>query len=292
VTISSVAEGDAVTATATDGNGSTSEFSRNLVVSQGTTPTPTPVPPTATSTPLPTETPTATPTLTPTPVLPTPTALPATTYAADTFSRNVTDGWGSAETGGAYSLSGTAANFNVTGNVGTLVVPAAGNTRTAVLPSMSAQDVDLVVRVQTDKAATGGPQYAYGVARRVSSSTEYRGQVRLLADGSVRLRASRVVAGTETLLDSDVVVSGLTHRPNTSSGCGCRSWAPTQPHCAQGLGRWQAEPSAWQYSVTDSEASLQVAGAVGLRVYIAGTSTNAPVLFTFDDFLVSSIASP
>jgi hypothetical protein len=50
----------------------------------------------------------------------------------------------------------------------------------------------------------------------------------------------------------------------------------------------QAEPSAWQYTTTDSDASLQVAGAVGLRTYIAGTSTNAPVLFTFDDVRVTS----
>ena len=166
----------------------------------------------------------------------------------------------------------------------------AGTTRAAVLPSVSAQDVDLVVRVQTDKVATGGPQYAYGVARRVSSNTEYRGQVRLLADGSVRLRASRVVAGTETLLGSDVVVSGLTHRPNTFIWLRMQV-VGTNPTTIRlkGWADGQAEPATWQYTTTDSEASLQAAGAVGLRTYISSTTTNAPVLFTFDDLRVASV---
>jgi hypothetical protein len=41
------------------------------------------------------------------------------------------------------------------------------------------------------------------------------------------------------------------------------------------------------YSVTDSTASLQTAGAVGLRAFLTSGVTNAPVVFTFDDVLVT-----
>jgi hypothetical protein len=50
----------------------------------------------------------------------------------------------------------------------------------------------------------------------------------------------------------------------------------------------QTEPTSWQYTVTDSEPSLQVAGPVGLRAFLASGVTNAPVVFSFDDLLVTS----
>ena len=80
-----VAEGEFVTATATNAGGSTSEFSACQPVTAGVvtqpTPTPTPTPaPTATPTPSPTVTPTPTATATPTPTA-TPTATPTPTPA-------------------------------------------------------------------------------------------------------------------------------------------------------------------------------------------------------------------
>jgi hypothetical protein len=47
-----------------------------------------------------------------------------------------------------------------------------------------------------------------------------------------------------------------------------------------------AEPSTWQVSASDSTAALQVAGAVGLANYLAGSSTNAPVVSSFQAFKV------
>ena len=49
------------------------------------------------------------------------------------------------------------------------------------------------------------------------------------------------------------------------------------------------EPTTWQYTATNSVAALQAAGGVGLQAYLSSATTNAPVLVTFDDFLVTSI---
>src|SRR5690606_11831403 len=87
---------------------------------------------TSASPPTPTPTATATPATTPTP---TPTSTPTSdTIAADQFSRAVTDGWGSADTGGAYSLEGETSDFNVNGSAGAMLLRGAGITRTAYLP--------------------------------------------------------------------------------------------------------------------------------------------------------------
>jgi hypothetical protein len=49
---------------------------------------------------------------------------------------------------------------------------------------------------------------------------------------------------------------------------------------------WRAgttEPAAWGASANDTTASLQAAGSIGLVSYLSGSSTNAPVVVTFDD---------
>jgi hypothetical protein len=44
-----------------------------------------------------------------------------------------------------------------------------------------------------------------------------------------------------------------------------------------------SEPSGWTVSATDSYAGLQTAGAVGLRAYLSGSATNAPVTLSVLD---------
>jgi hypothetical protein len=43
------------------------------------------------------------------------------------------------------------------------------------------------------------------------------------------------------------------------------------------------EPAAWTGTTTDSSASLQTTGAVGLRSYLSGSATNAPIAVSFDN---------
>jgi hypothetical protein len=45
-----------------------------------------------------------------------------------------------------------------------------------------------------------------------------------------------------------------------------------------------AEPAAWAVTTTDSSLALQAAGSVGLRSYLSGSATNAPVVQTVRAF--------
>jgi len=209
----------------------------------------------------------------------------------DAFSRTVAGGWGSAPIGGLYTLlGGSASDYAVDGGAGTLLVGSAGSvSRNAILSGVTARDVDLRVRVKTDKAATGSGPLWYVVARRVSHGQEYRGRLRVSSSGKVMVQAARVTNGSEVLLGTEGA-SGVSHRADeyVQVRMQISGAAPTTIR----LKAWadgQAEPSGWQYSVTDSEAGLQTAGALGLRAYLSSSVTNAPVRFSFDDFSAVSL---
>ena len=246
-----VSNGDVVTSTATDDLGNTSEFSNNITV--GGEPTP----------------------------------EPQLAAAADTYGRVVTDGWGSADIGGAYKLYGPASQFDVAGGVGTVEVPLNGGYG-AYLQELSTQDVDMVFDVATDKEASGYRQTVIVAVRSVARSTEYRGKVQL-ASGGVYVRAEKILGGATTALSSLVKVSGLTHQANTPLRI--RMQAVGEGSTTVKLKVWPTsigEPASWQYSATDSEAQLQAPGAVGVRAQMPGVADNAPVTYSFDNLSVTT----
>jgi CSLREA domain-containing protein len=212
---------------------------------------------------------------------------PPGAIAADAFGRTVASGWGSADTGGAYTLQGAAANYRVTGSAGTMTMAAAGS-RAALLPSTSAQDVDITFRVAADKVAAGGNYVVYAVGRQ-NGTSEYRAKLVFNANGSVAVSASVLASGTESSLGSSVTVPGVVPAANgyvwvhaRISGSNpttitVKAWADGQP-----------EPSAWQFSATSSQAGLQAAGGLGVRAWLSGSVTNGPVTFSFDDYAVTA----
>jgi len=211
-----------------------------------------------------------------------------TVYAADAFGRSVANGWGTADVGGSYSRTGTASSFNVGNGVGIVVLPASGALRSSLLAGVSAGDVDIKVRVSTDRLPTGGGYWVYLVARRAGNN-EYRPKIHVLANGNVAVHAGRVINKSESSIAPEVAVAGLTATANnyiwiraqlTGSGpttIRVKAWADGQ-----------AEPATWQFSATENTAALQGAGSVGLRAYLGGSVSNAPLTFRFDDYSVSA----
>jgi hypothetical protein len=49
------------------------------------------------------------------------------------------------------------------------------------------------------------------------------------------------------------------------------------------------EPAAWQVTATDSTASLQNAGGVGIRGYVGTSTTNGPVSVRLDNLLATTL---
>ena len=135
-------------------------------------------------------------------------ASAVTVYASDLFSRTLANSWGSANTGGAYTLQGTAADYDTTGTTGTIALPTGSANRSAVLASVSARDVDLSYRVAVDKVPVGGNLWSYGLVRRVNATNEYRAILRFAAGGAVFIQASTLVNNTEASIGTEVRVTG------------------------------------------------------------------------------------
>jgi hypothetical protein len=74
---------------------------------------------------------------------------------ADTFTRSVTDGWGTSSSGSVYEYSGALADFDTTGTTGTTSLPA-GQGRQARMIGPNYAAITATVKVKSDKLAVGG----------------------------------------------------------------------------------------------------------------------------------------
>ena len=185
-------------------------------------------------------------------------------YAKDAFERTATNGWGTADLGGAWSVSGALPKWSVGSGVGSVSL-AAGGSGTAILPSVSKTDTEVAVALASSKIATGGGDYFSVIARQVGATTDYRGKVQFRSDGTVVVVLTKMVAGTETAVSSTVVLPGVTMAANDKLQVRVQA-VGTSPTTLR-LKAWKngtAEPAAWTLNVTDTTSGLAVRGCGGV----------------------------
>lgn len=209
----------------------------------------------------------------------------AQTYVTDSFSRSVSNGFGEADLGGAWSTSNTASLLQVSGGTGRITLPNAGSGVTAELGAVSAQDVEATVDFAFDKPATSS---IYGTLMvRRNGNDSYRLRSRAMPTGTMVL-LTRTVNGSETVLShttlpwvyqpGEVIRMRMTAQGQGSTDLAGRIWRVGD-----------AEPTDWQVMAQDSTAALQKAGSVALFAYLAGSSSNAPVVASVDNLHVGAI---
>ncbi|MHA7304970.1 PKD domain-containing protein [Arthrobacter sp. TMN-49] len=219
----------------------------------------------------------------------TPVAAPAGVLAQDDFGRTVTGGLGSADVGGAWTLSGSASLYSVSGGQAGMALTKAGAGPGAYLNSVSSSSADSVVKFSLDKIANGGGSYVYLLGRSVSGAGDYRAKVKVAADGTLTLYTTRIVGGVETTLRT-VNITGFKLVDNQSMTLRLQVIGTGTTTISAKLWRTSTtEPAAWQATGTDTTAALQVPGAVGLFTYMSGSSTNFPVSVKFDGLLVTQV---
>jgi hypothetical protein len=210
--------------------------------------------------------------------------------AHDTYQRTVSNGWGSADVGGSWSLLDTPANWSVSPGTGTIRV-AAGAQERGVLPGVTVQDVDLLAQISLPLCTMGAgadcDSYVVGRLTGVSNPSYYRvGAVEGTGQSTVNIRAQR----------SDG--SYLTNDVNTgvSAADGIRLWLRVEfvgVNPTMILARvWPVgttEPSAWQLTTTDNTAAEQTAGGVGVRV--RNEDGGSAHTFTFSSYQATALTS-
>ncbi|WP_157430517.1 LamG-like jellyroll fold domain-containing protein [Actinomadura macra] len=211
-------------------------------------------------------------------------AATSSTLAADEFGRTATGGWGSADTGGAWTRNGSGGVLSV-GGTGHIELGAPGNSGGGYLNGVSSADTDLTFTAAVDKEGTGNGVYLAAIGRRVGGE-DYRARLRLRPSGVVSLKLSRLGAGgAETDIVAEQTVAGLTYEPGKRLHVRLQvtGTSPTTLK-AKVWADGTAEP-AWQLTGTDSTAGLQSAGSLGVWTYLAGNTTNAPIVVSMDDLL-------
>ncbi len=211
--------------------------------------------------------------------------------ARDSFSTAVARGWGSAPTGGAWTMStADKARSSVSGGAGRISLSTDGRSPTARLGSVSSSDTDLAVTLRADKVPTASGAYVYVVGRYAPSAAQYFAKVRFTRGGTVGLSLGRRSSGqVESALVSERTLPGLTLKAGAPvrvrvqvtgknpTTVRARAWAPSG-----------AEPTGWQVQTRDSTAGLQSTGAVALSGYLSRGATNSPIVVRVDDLLAVS----
>ncbi|WP_457254534.1 PKD domain-containing protein [Pedococcus sp. P5_B7] len=213
------------------------------------------------------------------------TVAAATVFARDDFGRTVANGWGSADVGGPWTLGGLASRWSVSGGTGKVSLNV-GDGYNAYLPSVSSTGTEVKTLVTTDKVPTGGGQYVSVIGRRVSSTVDYRAKVRMAAGGAVAVWLTRNQSGAETVLTS-ATLTGVNYGAGDSLRVRLQvtGTAPTTVRVKV----WKVgatEPATWSLTSTDNTAGFQAAGSAGLYPYLSSTSTNGPVVYSFDEWWV------
>ncbi len=200
--------------------------------------------------------------------------------AQDSFGRAVATGWGTADLGGAWRVTGGTAIVKVQDGTGQVVSPK-GETRTMTLDAVSTTSSDVSATFSLDSVPTGGGSYTRVNSRQVGQAF-YQTQVWIKATGQIQLVQSE---GATTL--GSYILPGTTYQAGQQLRVRVLTTG-TSPTTVKAK-VWvagQAEPAAWQTSVTSSTAALQAAGTVGIQTYLSGSAT-APVTTRIDDLVVA-----
>lgn len=203
---------------------------------------------------------------------------------ADTFSRTTSNGWGTANSGQAWSSAGgVAADFFTQGTDGVQ----AQSTRTSRITYIPAPSADLTVQgsFATDALATGDPHYGAVMARYQSSNGDrYLARLQFNTNQTLTLGIVKQVAGVQTVLGGGTV-------PGTHAAGRYFTVKFSLVGASLSAKAWQVgtdEPDDWQVTATDS--SIGAAGAVGFRTIITGSNTNTlPLNFLHSEIEVTDV---
>ena len=206
-----------------------------------------------------------------------------TTFAADSFTRTVSGGFGSADVGGPWTMTGAPSRFSVSGGAGRMAIPPGSAVRADLL-NVQQTSADVSSTFSVNAAPSGGGTFLALVGRRVDAANDYRVKVRLLSNGTVAAQLVRVVGGVETAVQTVFTVPGVSYASGNVLHVRFRvSGTGTTALAAKIWKDGTAEPSSWLMQASDSTSSLQRAGAIGYWYYLSTASTQNPTVLSVDN---------
>lgn len=206
--------------------------------------------------------------------------FPNTGYALDTFTRTVSNGMGSADIGGAYTITATAAEYAVNGTKG-VITPAVASIATSATLASIGPDVDITVTIANNGAITSGTSArGSAVGRFTDANNFYQGLVQTTEITGVTLVGiQKTVAGVETVLGTGAIVPTI----NNSNQVKLRFLVQGQQLKAKAWSIYTEEPVGWNVEVVDT--SLTTGSRAGISARSGGNVGNS---LLFDDLTIGA----
>jgi len=206
-----------------------------------------------------------------------------TSWLRDTFTRTVANGWGTPDTGAAWTNvgGGAASDYATNGSLALHTLSTVDTTRRSGIAAVN-PDFELVCDVTTSALATGDSLYGAATARMLDANNMYMVRAEFTTSNTVVVTLRKVVAGVQTQLGSTFTVP-VTHVAGQLirlrfQGQGtelkARAWLAT--------GR---EPGRWHMEASDS--AITAANQFGTRsVRVTGNTNAATVAVQYDNYEV------
>lgn len=197
----------------------------------------------------------------------------------DTFTRTVSNGWGTSDSGSVWTVSGTASEYATDGTQASMSLASVNVFRSASITT-SGVDVDYQATFRSSAIVAGAEIIGELTARRADANNEYYARISIAVGGAVTLLLRKRVAGVVTTLGT--YATGLVHN-NTTLKYNLRLAAVGTSVRAKLWLSTAGEPG-WQLSVVD--AALSAVGTRDVRAVLATGNTNTlPVTIWVDDVI-------
>jgi mannosyltransferase len=187
----------------------------------------------------------------------------------------------------AATTSGDASgwgDFLLDGGAGTAQLKLPGASGTSSLCDSTGRDVDMTLRVSSDKMPSGGNQYAYVLARWSDAQTYYFLRIRFDDGGKTWTQFGLSINSRTELLGDEVQVPGP-----PSTGSPAPVWVRAQltgasPTVLRAAAWHEGDPAPrdWLIDINNATPRLEQPGAIGLRAFVSGRAANLPVAVSFD----------
>lgn len=191
---------------------------------------------------------------------------------ADSFGRTVSSSFGTATSGQAYTLSGTASQFSVAPNTGSIAIAVAG-TQVAWVDRQTS-DINITGQVALSAIPASNLATVGFAAKLATTSNYYVGSMMVATGGAISLRFSKIIAGGLTTIAT--IATGLTYVANTVYNLRFQAiWADKVNTNVLSLKLWAAnaaEPGGWGAVTTDA-AITQFTQGTGAGVAARDEST-------------------
>lgn len=186
-----------------------------------------------------------------------------TGYGTDSFTRTVVDGLGSADVGGAYSLTQAATNYQVNGSAAIMNSPPAGlGNLTVGTISNVGTDFDVTITVYANGGITGSSARGSAIGRFTDANNFYEGLVQTTTTTGISIVGiQRWVGGAGTVIQT----LNITQNINNSTPVKLRFMGRGPFLKIKAWSSYVPEPDTWHIELTDTNLTTGTGAGFAVR---------------------------